>query len=107
MTTEPLRPLTEDEMARLEGMPDTQLDAHTGSKYIRRIKPRHPGEPTTLIDVYNVIDCFDVKCPAVAHAVKKMLCAGLREKNDRLQDLIEAKDALLRAIELERQRTNV
>jgi hypothetical protein len=53
------------------------------------------------IDVYDVLVAFNVTCPAVQHGVKKLLCAGLRGKGDRLQDLTEARQAIDRAIELE------
>mgnify|MGYP000694617326 CR=1 FL=1 len=53
-------------------------------------------------DVYDVLVAFGVTCPAVAHAVKKLLCAGQRGHKDRLTDLREAMTALARAAELER-----
>lgn len=53
-------------------------------------------------DVYDVLKAFGVTCPAVAHAVKKLLCAGQRGHKDRLTDLREAMTALARAAELER-----
>ena len=43
-------------------------------------------------------------CPAVAHCVKKLLCAGRRGKGSVLDDLIGAEAALSRAVELEKQR---
>lgn len=52
-------------------------------------------------DVYDVLAAFNVTCPAVAHAVKKLLCAGQRGHKDRLTDLQEAAVALTRAVELE------
>jgi hypothetical protein len=72
----------------------------TGSKYLRAIK----GERDGHVDVYAIIETFDVRCPAVQHALKKLLCAGIRGKGDTLADLEEAKDAILRAIELELER---
>ena len=53
-------------------------------------------------DVYDVLTAFGVTCPAVAHAVKKLLCAGQRGHKDRLTDLREAMTAIARAAELER-----
>jgi hypothetical protein len=56
----------------------------------------------TRADLYDVLVAFDVQCPATAHAVKKLLCAGRRGGGkSRLQDLVEAQQALVRAIELE------
>jgi hypothetical protein len=69
---------------------------HSGSKYMRSIKLTN-GK----VDVYAVLLAFDVSCPASQHAIKKLLCAGLRGKGSRLQDLREARDAITRAIELE------
>lgn len=69
----------------------------SGSKYLREVACSIDGK----IDVYAVIDAFDVKCPARAHAIKKLLCSGVRGKGDVLQDLNEAKDAIERAIQMQ------
>ena len=66
---------------------------HTGSKYLRAI--RSPA------DVYDVLEAFNVTCPARQHAIKKLLCAGLRGKGDATQDLKEARDAVIRAMQLQ------
>ena len=75
----------------------------TGRKYLRDI-----GHLVidNCIDVYAVIEAFCVKCPARQHAIKKLLCAGLRGKGDQMQDLIEARDAVTRAIQLQQAREN-
>jgi hypothetical protein len=52
------------------------------------------------VDIYDVLSAFDVSCPAIQHAVKKLLCAGQRGHKDVVQDLEEAKHAIERAIEL-------
>lgn len=57
---------------------------------------RHP----VPIDVYDVLAAFGVTCPAVQHAVKKLLCAGLRGHKDLGKDLAEAIESVERAIEL-------
>ena len=49
------------------------------------------------IDVYEVLDAFGVDNPAMAHAVKKILCAGQRGYKDYQQDIQEAIDSLERA----------
>lgn len=72
------------------------------SKYNRTIKNlRHiDGERRTqTVDVYSVLDAFDVRCAATAHAIKKLLCAGLRGKCNAKQDLGEAIQAIERAID--------
>lgn len=66
---------------------------NSGEKYKRLI---HDTEGRTLgsVDVYGVLRAFGVSDPAVAHAVKKLLCAGLRGKGGERQDLSEAVDAI-------------
>lgn len=73
----------------------------SGRKYIRRLIGIIDK---TSIDVYGVLQTFNVICPARQHAIKKLLCSGLRNKASVIQDLEEAKDAIDRAIQLERQR---
>lgn len=68
----------------------------SGNKYRRKIY----GVVDGLIDVYSVLVAFAVTCPARQHAIKKLLCAGLRGKASELQDLEEARDALDRAIQI-------
>lgn len=65
------------------------------SKYHREIKPG------VEVDVYDILCAFDVANPAIAHAIKKLLCPGTRGHKSRRQDLLEAQIALARAIELE------
>ena len=76
------------------------------NKYIRTIREvgNNDTEISVLADVYEVLEAFSVTCPARQHAAKKVLCSGLRGKGDATQDLIEARDALNRAIELETRR---
>lgn len=73
----------------------------SGSKYLREV----PCEIAGKIDVYAVLDAFNVTCPARQHAIKKLLCAGLRGKGDEAQDLREAKDAIVRAVQMQEART--
>lgn len=75
----------------------------SGSKYLRNIPCLINGQA----DVYAILDAFFVTCPARQHAIKKLLCSGIRGKGDTLQDLQEAKDAITRAIQMEENRTNV
>lgn len=69
----------------------------SGSKYLRKITGAIDGK----VDVYAVLLTFNVKCPARQHAIKKLLCTGLRDKGSVLQDLKEARDAIDRAIQIE------
>lgn len=68
-----------------------------GNKYQKRIR-------TETVDVYDVLNAYNVTCPAVAHAVKKLLMPGQRGAKNKLQDLAEARQALDRAIQLEDER---
>lgn len=77
------------------------------NKYRKRIYPISNDESSCHIDVYSVLEAFEVKCPARQHALKKILCAGQRQKGDVLQDIREAIEALQRALELEQQRQNI
>lgn len=72
----------------------------SGKKYLR-IPYLIQGK---YIDVYRVLEAFGVICSARAHAIKKLLCAGLRGKGNVLQDLREARDSCTSAIKLEKQR---
>lgn len=68
----------------------------SGSKYLRPIQT-----VDGCVDVYAVLVAFDVSCPARQHAVKKLLCAGIRGKGDEAQDLLEARDAVDRAAQMQ------
>ena len=79
------------------------LDPKT--KYLRDIYPVDAevhedaqGRKYVKIDVYSVLRAFGVDHPT-GHAIKKLLCAGMRGKGDRVQDLTEAKVAIDRAIQ--------
>lgn len=62
------------------------------SKYDRDLRER-----SGCIDVYDVLDAFDVSNPATAHAIKKLLCTGTRGLKDWETDLQEAIDSLEQA----------
>ena len=68
------------------------------NKYRKTLPPSPHLEGT--IDVYDVLTAYGVTCPAVAHAVKKLLMAGERGHKDRRTDLAEAIASIHRAIEL-------
>lgn len=73
----------------------------SGSKYLRSIQTIG-GK----VDVYAVLEAFAVTCPARQHAIKKLLCAGLRGKGDSVQDLKEAADAVASAVQMEEARVS-
>ena len=56
------------------------------------------------VDVYCVIRAFEIKEPGIQHAIKKLLCAGEREKGSYFQDLQEAIDAITASINYEQQK---
>lgn len=76
--------------------------SHSGNKYHRPVFCLEQYEDTR-IDVYRVLDAFGVQNPGIQHAIKKLLCSGLRGKGDTLQDLEEAKDAITEAIKIQRR----
>ena len=81
----------------------SQQPAASGSKYHRTIMQTLPGEDRGVaiaVDVYDVLNAFAVRCPARQHAIKKLLCAGIRGGKNNLQDLREAIEAIQRAVEL-------
>lgn len=87
----------------------TPITKHEGSKYLREIRAAAPNPADSphdmiLIDVYSVLNAFNVTCPARAHAIKKLLCAGIRGKGSELDDLKGALAAINRAIELQEQK---
>jgi hypothetical protein len=55
------------------------------------------------IDVYSVLDLFNVTNPPVQHAVKKLLVMGNRGVKSIDKDLQEAIDSLLRAQQMRRE----
>ena len=66
------------------------------NKYQRDIKG-------VTIDVYDVLEHYNVTCQATGHAIKKLMMAGRRGAKSTLQDLEEAKQAIERAIELQKE----
>lgn len=49
-----------------------------------------------VIDVYRVLELFEVIDPAIQHAVKKLLVSGERGHKDMATDVKEAIDSLVR-----------
>lgn len=83
---------------------------HEGKKYLRTIYSAtgvaaiKAGMPCLIVDVYDVLKAFNVTCAARQHAIKKLLCSGIRGKGGELDDLVGAEAAICRAIELEKER---
>jgi len=74
-----------------------------GKKYDRKIFSKYEDAEIT-VDVYRVLDAFNVTCPATAHAIKKLLCAGIRGHKDMEQDLAEAAQSIEEALAMAKQR---
>ena len=53
-------------------------------------------------DVYSVLAAFGVTCPALQHAIKKLLMPGQRGAKSTVQDLDEALVSVSRAIDMAR-----
>lgn len=71
------------------------------NKYLRTIRTAQ-GE--LQVDVYDVLEAFNVTCPAMQHLAKKALCAGLRGHKDAATDLTDIRESIERAIEMQRLR---
>jgi hypothetical protein len=52
------------------------------------------------VDVYRVLELFNVTDACIQHAVKKLLCAGTRGSKDVEQDVEEAIDTLGRYLDM-------
>jgi len=66
------------------------------NKYRREIKPG------VWVDVYEVLNAFNVDCPAMAHAIKKCLAPGQRGAKSAKQDKKEAIASIERSIDMGR-----
>ena len=53
------------------------------------------------VDVYRVIDLWQITDPALQHALKKVLAAGKRGAKNQAQDVDEAIDSLVRWKEMQ------
>ena len=79
------------------GMPLNEFECRqqaTTSKYTRDCKD-------IQVDVYDVLQAFDVTNPALQHLIKKALCVGIRGHKTKQQDLQDIIDSAIRAKELE------
>jgi hypothetical protein len=76
----------------LETKPTIGIDMN---KYQRKLT--NPEGAEIVIDVYDVLNAYNVDNPATAHAIKKLLCTGSRGLKDWETDLQEAIDSLERA----------
>lgn len=61
--------------------------------------------PYKYVDVYAVLELFEVHHPALQHAIKKLLVAGGRGHKDIRKDLKEARESIQRCEEMMAERT--
>lgn len=73
---------------------DGEWHESTINKYTRDCKG-------VQVDVYDVLQAFDVTNPALQHLIKKALCVGIRGHKTKQQDLQDIIDSAIRAKELE------
>lgn len=52
------------------------------------------------IDVYRILDLFGVTDPCIGHAIKKLLCPGVRGEKSHEQDIREAIKTLNRKLQM-------
>jgi len=65
-------------------------------------KKRIGQDENGLSDIYNILHAYKTENSAIDHAIKKLLCAGLRNGGkSKTQDYQEAIESIKRAIELE------
>ena len=80
------------------------------NKYVHPVWGYNPMERSyvlVLVDYYDVAEGFGIDDPAVDHATKKLVQPGARGHKNRLEDLIEARQSIERAIELEQLNQNI
>ena len=74
-----------------------------GSKYkriLRQTLPEGHAGAFVVVDVYDVLRAWDVRDPAIQHAIKKLLQPGQRGSKSAAQDLREAIGSIERSIQL-------
>jgi hypothetical protein len=59
-----------------------------------------------LIDIYRVLQLFEVNDPCLQHAIKKLLVAGGRGAKDTEKDIREAIDSLYRFLQMQSENSN-
>lgn len=88
----------------IEESPKKQEKFDDNPKYDKKLIDKYDNSVFIVGDVYTVLEAFDVRCPALQHAAKKILNPGKRGHKDVMEDLIDIKHSIDRAIELEKGR---
>lgn len=97
--SEGFRPNAQAELYKAGLEPDVG-PFYANDKYKREIKPG------VFVDVYDVIDCFEVTSGALQHAIKKLLATGKRGHKDYEQDLIDILSSVERALFQHQEKVN-
>jgi len=85
----------QDENSIAQKEPDVNgTDVVERNKYSREIAPG------VWVDVYDVLDAYEVHNSALAHLIKKALCVGIRGHKDASEDYQDIIDSAIRAKEL-------
>lgn len=66
------------------------------NKYLRNY-------PYDTIDIYRILQVYEVTDPSIQHAIKKLLCAGKRGYKDMSKDIMEAQMSLDRWFEMRKE----
>lgn len=61
----------------------------------------------TIIDVYRVLDAFNVTNPQLQHLIKKALATGVRGHKSFKEDLVDIQHSINSAILMEEQKCNI
>jgi len=94
---------TEWQCRRPKQQPAPEQPAPAGSKYKRQLHQTLPegiAGASVIVDIYDVLRAWEVTCPAIQHAIKKLLQPGQRGSKSAAQDLREAIGSIERAIQL-------
>jgi len=86
----PVLPTKVSAVAEVETLPISNIKVHQGAAYA--CFPHYFKDVSHLdsIDVYRVIDLWNVTDPCIQHAIKKLLVAGGRGHKDMTKDVHEA-----------------
>lgn len=74
-----------------------------GAKYKVDIRNRESGVEIA-VDIYDVLEAWDITCPSMAHAIKKLLMAGKRGSKDFNTDCNEAMNSVSESMKLQQWR---
>lgn len=76
--------------------------------YLKKHSPYHREIfPGVYVDVYKILDTYQVTNSASAHEIKKALMPGERHGKSRMQDLKEAAWSASKAVQLEVERQDL